>query len=239
MGKIIKKLFLIFILTIPNTLYAQMFSVSERKEKINLSNNYLRIGTAISAFEYLGSLNEVEHELLEINKTILGVSFETELVTTNITYGNSLFGIKNGRFIDLNLILSQEVNIIQQRKINIGLPFELNGGITSSNNELSKNNFHQNYYSAGSGIFVNIQPKKKININNHIVFGYGLSNSNSGFFGGTINYVKGGTRFNFINFMYEKNLSIGYDYIFRTYDIEGEIYDYEYKGHLITMGISF
>ena len=238
MSKIFKAFYLILLLVVPNTLYAQMFSISERKEKENMSNNYIRIGTVITDFKYVGDLNEADQELLEVKKPILGVSVKAGVLTTEVAYGNSLLGIKDGKFINVNLMVKQDLTIVRKRKLKFGFPIELNGGMTSSSNDFSSNSFNQNYYSAGSGIFINISPKMKIDIKNHLIFGYGLSNNRSGFFGGSINYIKGGARIDFINIMYERNLSLEYNYIFRSFDVDGEVYDYKYKGHSITIGIS-
>lgn len=88
-------------------------------------------------------------------------------------------------------------------------------------------------------MFVNVSPSRKLQFQNSGVIGYGFSNSNGGFFGGNISYIDVGSQINLLNFISERTLSIGYNYIFKSYDIDLEIYDYDLTGHQITIGISF
>jgi hypothetical protein len=235
MLQIVKRLFLFLLLFAPLTTYAQMFSVPDRQERINRPNTIIRVGTSIATFDYQGTLTDPDQSLLEVDNALFAVTFETQGLTANINVGNSLSGIDDGSFLNLNLRFTNGFGIVRQA----GIPIQLSTGLTTSNNDFTENRFNQTYFSGGTGLFLNINPSRKIQFSNSGVIGYGFSNSNGGFFGGTLNYVNIGSRINLLNFIGQPTLSIGYEYIFNSYDIDSEIYDYDLTGHQVTLGISF
>ncbi len=239
MLQIVKRLFLFLLLFSPLSVAAQMFSVPDRQERINRPSTIVRVGTSISNFDYKGNLNDPEQFLLEIDNALFALTIETLGLTANMNIGNSLTGVDDGSFLDLNLKFTNGFNVVRQRKIQAGLPIQLSTGLTTSNNEFTENRFNQTYFSGGTGLFLNINPSRKLQFRNSGVIGYGFSNSNGGFFGGTLNYIDIGSRLNLLNFIGGRTLSIGYNYIFKSYDIDLEIYDYNLTGHQFTVGISF
>ena len=164
---------------------------------------------------------------------------ETFGLTANTKIGNSITGLDNGSFFDLNLKFTNYLNLIKTKNLQVGIPIQLSTGLTTSNSDFTRNRFNQTHFAGGTGFYFNMNTTKKIEILNHGVYGYGFSNSNGGFFGGTLNYLDVGTKINVLNVIGERTLSIAYAYILRSYDIDKEIYDYDLTGHQITVGISF
>lgn len=239
MHQFVKRLFFFLLLIAPGTTEAQMFSVPDRQERINRPSTIVRVGTSISTFDYKGSSNDPEQALLEVDNALLAITIETLGLTANATVGNSLFGIDNGSFLDLNLKFTNGFNFVRLQKLQLGLPIQLSTGLATSNSDFTENRFNQTHFSGGTGLFVNVSPSRKLQFQNSGVIGYGFSNSNGGFFGGNISYIDVGSQINILNFISERTLSIGYNYIFKSYDIDLEIYDYDLTGHQITIGISF
>jgi len=219
---------------------AQMFSVPDRQERINRPTTIIRVGTAITNFDYSGNLdpttgpNQLEHD-----NAMLALSIETLGLSANAILGNSITGIDDASFFDLNLELTNGIRIVRQRRVQAGIPFQLSTGLTTSNSDLNENRFNQTHFSGGIGGFLNLNPSRKLQIQNTALIGYGFSNSNGGFFGGTMNYNSVSSTINFLNLIGDRTLSFGYDYIFKSYDIDSEIYDYDLSGHQVTVGISF
>ena len=83
-----------------------------------------------------------------------------------------------------------------------------------------------------------INAPQKFNITTQFIPSIGFSTSSGGFLGGRILSLTGNARVNFYDLLFGKNISLGYDYIFDSYDIDGEQYDYDLSGHLITLGVS-
>jgi len=216
-----------------------MFSVPDRQERIINPTTIIRIGTSITDFSYMGNISGSEPRLLEVDNTLLAISFETLGLAANANIGNSITGINDGSYFDLNLKFTNGFSVIKRQKVQLGVPIQLSTGLTTSNNDFNENRFNQTHFSGGSGVFLNINPTRKIQLQNSGLFGYGFSNSNGGFFGGTMNYNSVSSRVNLLNFIGDRTLSIGYDYTFRSYDIDSEVYDYDLTGHQITIGVSF
>ena len=239
MLQFVKRIFFFLLLIVPSLATAQMFSVKNNQERINRPTTIVRVGTSLANFDYKGNQAAQDQALLEVDNALLAVTIETFGLTANANIGNSLFGIDSGSFLDLNLKFTNGFGILKQSKIQAGIPIQLNTGLTTSNSDFTENRFNQTYFSGGTGVFLNINPSRKLQFLNNAVLGYGFSNSNGGFFGGTMNYINVGSRVNLLNLIGERTLSIAYDYIFKSYDIDSEIYDYDLTGHQVTIGISF
>jgi hypothetical protein len=239
MNLILKWLLLFLVSVAPVIVKAQMFSVSEKEERINKPVTIIRVGTSITDFKYKGKEYGTNQRLLELDNAIFEVMIETFGLTANAKIGNSITGLDNGSFLDLNLRFKNDFNIIKTKTLQAGIPIQLSSGLTTSNSDFTRNRFNQTHFAGGTGLFFNINPSKKLEIHNHGVYGYGFSSSNGGFFGGTLNYLDVGTKINVLNVIGERTLSIAYAYILRSYDIDEEIYDYDLTGHQITVGISF
>lgn len=102
-----------------------MFSVPDRQERINRPSTIVRVGTSISTFDYKGSSNDPEQALLEVDNALLAITIETLGLTANATVGNSLFGIDNGSFLDLNLRFTNGFNFVSFKSCNLVYQFSL------------------------------------------------------------------------------------------------------------------
>lgn len=218
---------------------AQMFSVGEVPRQRVLPTSFVRVGIGPAAFEYKGNnLNPLGSTLLEFDNTVLFVNVETPGVNLALILGNSATGMDDINYFDLGLTLSNKFLILRKKSISAGIPLELLSSINSINNDRSEENFNQVNFAVGVGGFFNFNLGQKLTFTNQLTPGYGFSNSNGGFFGGSLFYATGKSRLNFINLIGNRSISLGYDFNYRSFDIDGELYDFELKSHLITLGIS-
>jgi hypothetical protein len=67
----------------------------------------------------------------------------------------------------------------------------------------------------------------------------GFSTASGGFIGGNVFSLSGKARINFYNLIFGKNISLGYNYNYDSYNIDGEEFDYDLSGHTLTLGFSF
>ncbi|MBO6795028.1 MAG: hypothetical protein JJ895_14045 [Balneolaceae bacterium] len=231
-------LLLIGILFQTDFVQAQMFSVSDKRETITQPRSILRIGTSLTNFTYVGNSSEGGPEQLNVEKPILALGFESMGLSANVLLGNRLSGIKDASFFDLNIKFTNGVALVRQQKLQFGIPVQLNTGLTTSNNDFYEDRFNQSFFSGGTGLFLNANPSRTLQTSVTGIVGYGFSNSNGGFFGGNLFYYSASTRINWLNALGDRTLSFGYDYIFRGYDIDVNLYDYDLSGHQFTLGIS-
>lgn len=218
---------------------AQMFSVASRNEPVAVSHSYIKIGTTLADFRYTGNLSQNPGaELLEFNTPIFAFSIEKQGFRADVALGNRLTGIKDGGFYDMGLTFTNQLFLFKNNSLNFGFPLQLNTGVASAFDEVYPNRFNQVHFAAGTGVVTTFKVKEKVQFNSDLIAGYGFSNSN-GFFGGTMSYLSGRLNTIIHHFINGRGLIIGYEYFFRTYDIDVDTYDYDLTGHQLTLGISF
>ena len=240
MIKISKYLLLVGILVFPAHSFGQMFSVNNQPERISTSNTTVRLGTAVTSFLYQGLASENPNgSQLELDNTILVFGLESSELQVSALIGNRLAGIKEGSFFDLNLRFTNSIPLNRGRKLQIGIPIQLATGITTSNSEFDIDRFNQTIFAAGTGASVNYNITQKTRLRTNGIAGYGFSNSNGGFFGGSLFYANGIARLDFLNLFGTNGISIGYDYSYKSFDIDVETYDYDLSAHLLTIGLIF
>ncbi len=228
--------FVFQLLTFPA--FAQMFSVGESSGPATISNSYLKIGLAPTAFDYDGESNDPGTSLLELENNAFFIGFESPGVELNLTLANQLSGLENKSFFDLNFTLSNRFYLINKRNVRAGIPLQLHSSITSVNNNQIEENFNQANFAIGGGGFLNIRIGEKLTFNNEATPGYGFSNSSGGFLGGSMYYLKTKSRLTFIGLIGGRSIGLGYDYNFRSFDIDDDFYDFDLTSHTITLAIS-
>ncbi|MEQ9309772.1 MAG: hypothetical protein RLN90_09985 [Balneolaceae bacterium] len=228
----------IFILS-PSFVLAQMFSVGETTQQRVISNSFIRFGYGPATFEYTGNdLNPSGTEILAFDNNAFFVSLETPGVNLSLILGNELSGFDEKNYFDLSFTLSNKFALVRERSVIMGLPIQLHSSITNINNDQTEENFNQVNFGVGGGGFIDLKLGNRISFTNELVPGYGFSNSSGGFFGGSFFYVVGKSRINFNNIILGRSFSLGYDFNYRSFDIDDELYDFDLKSHLLTIGIS-
>ena len=240
MQKVNRLLLPLFLIgTLSATVPAQMFSVSERPQRLSFSNTFIRVGTSITDFTYVGNINTTGGSaLLNVSDPILSIMLDGPGLNASAIIGNDLIGLNNQSFFDLNLEFSNGFPIVRQPRVQVGIPIQLLTGITTSNSDELTDRFSQTNIAAGIGGFINFAFTRRVRFETQGITGYGFSNSSGGFFGGNIFYIQGEARLNILNFIGNRALSIGYDYNFKSFDVDDDIYDFELNAHQITLGVS-
>lgn len=216
-----------------------MFSIGESQRSNAFPSSYLRIGIAPTSFDYTGNfVGTSDPTLLEIENSALHVNLETPGVSLSLILANKLTGLDDRSFFDLGFSLGNNFFLVRERVVSLGIPIQLYTSITNANNEQNQENFNQVNFAVGGGGFLNFRISPKIVFNNEFIPGYGFSNSSGGFFGGSMFYAKGKSRLNFLNLIGQRSISLGYDFNFRSFDIDDEFYDFDLTSHQITLGIS-
>lgn len=219
--------------------FAQMFSVGEARGPSPSSNSYLRVGVSPLMFEFMGAQNIGPNtSQLEIDNTALHIAFESPGVELGVTLANGLTGLDEQALFDLNFTLSNRFILINKRSFLAGVPIQLHSSLTNVNNDRTEDNFSQTNFGIGGGAFFTLRFSEKILFSNEVTPGYGFSNSSGGFFGGSLFYVKAKSRLNFLRVLKNRSLSIGYDFNFKSFDIDDDFYDFDLTSHTITLAIS-
>jgi hypothetical protein len=225
---------------VPLQSYAQMFSVGNKVERrINPFTPYLRAGVQIIDFKYTGNPTALANSQ-PLSFTGLGATaqFETAGFTLGATYGNDFTGLSDRNYFSLGLSFSNAFYIVRKPHFGIGIPIHLGTNLTNVRSDTYNDQFSQTNLSAGAGAITRVIYPKHFDFSAQFIPKFGFSTASGGFIGGNVFSLLGKARFNFYNLIFSKNISLGYNFMYNSYNIDGEEYDYDFNGHTITIGIS-
>ncbi|MBO6622122.1 MAG: hypothetical protein JJ892_14420 [Balneola sp.] len=236
-----KSKFLLFILifTFSSATYAQMFSVGgDSGQQARSSSNYFRIGYSPVTFEYDGNTSNPTQDRLDFESPALTFFFETPAISASLSFVNGLTGAEDERYLNLSIDYLNRLSFVKSRTFEFGIPFGLNSNLVNVQNEQMNDDFSQTVFAFGLGGFAAVRVPDKISFALEGIPSYGFSNSRGGLFGGSNKSLLFRARLNFLNIISERNLSLGYDYKFSSYDLDADEFDYDLTYHRITLGIS-
>ena len=230
---------LLLTLLLPSISAAQMFSVEEAPQRLTPPTAYIRMGVSLADFVYTGPLIVGENpEGIELDRGVFYVALESAGLSLNLALGNNLTGLGDQGFLNLDLSFSNRFPIVRQPRAFIGIPLQLKTALSSASSDQNDENFYQTSFGAGAGLFMNFRLTEKIYWSNEFIPGYGFSSSSGGFVGGSIFFMTGKSRLNFVNLIGRRSVSFGYDYQLRSFDIDEDLFDYDLTMHVLTIGVS-
>jgi hypothetical protein len=237
---LLKRVLLLALLAYPATSYAQMFSVGdETEQRSNPFAPYIRVGIQPITFSYTGdpaALNS--QQSLAFTGTAAHLSFESGGFNISTSLGNDMTGIDKRNYFDLNLSFSNPFYFIKNPNFGLGVPIQLGSKITSVRSDDISEEFSQTNLHAGAGGIAQLYFPDKLGVTAQFIPSFGFSTASGGLIGGNVFSLRGKARVNFYNLILGRNISLGYDYIFDSYDIDGDEFDYDFSGHILTLGIS-
>lgn len=220
---------------------AQMFSVDDESTSRTSSpfSSYLRIGIQPIDFVYQGTPEALMGgESLNFSGTAANISYEAGGFNFSVTLGNDITGINDNNYFELGIKFDNPFYLIQTRRFAAGVPIQLSSKIVSVRSDLLSEEFSQTNLSIGAGGVARILFPEKMDLMFNLIPNIGFSTASGGFIGGNAFSLTGKARLNIYNLLFRRNISLGYDYIYDSYDIEGDELDYDLTGHRITLGIS-
>lgn len=235
-----KATFLFILFLIPGLTSAQMFSVNdEGPNRANPFAPYLRGGIQMVDFKFTGDPSILAGgESLAFSGNVAHAEFESGGFNLGVSLGNDFLGLKGQNYFDLNLNFSNPFYLIRKKNFGVGVPIQLGTTLTAVRSDNINDEFSQTNLYAGAGGIAQLILPEKLGITAQFIPSLGFSTASGGLIGGNVFSLKGKARINFYNLIFGRNLSLGYDYIYDSYDIDGEEYDYDLTAHLITLGIS-
>ncbi len=236
----IKVLLSIGFLTTPFFANAQMFSVDDEPERsVNPFAPYIRVGIIPINFSYTGDPAALKNNAsLNFTGTVAHANFETGGFNLGISFGDDITGLNQQKYFDLNLKFFNPFYFVRKKSFGLGVPIQLGTKVTSVRSDRTSDEFNQTNLHAGAGAIARLIIPNKMDMRFQFIPSFGFSTASGGLIGGNVFSMRGLARFNFYNVIFGKNLSLGYDYIYDSYNIDGEKFDYDYSGHAITLGIS-
>ncbi len=217
-----------------------MFSVGNVSGPTPIPNSYIRIGFAPSEFSFQGNRVANPNSVsLESSHTALAINLDSPSLNLNLLLANSITGLDDQSFLDLGLSLSNRFAILRGARLSAGIPIQLSSILTTANSDRNQENFNQGSFAIGGGAFTNLRFGRKASVSSEFLPSYGFSNSSGGFFGGSVFMLNGKARVNIHDVIWSRSISFGYDFIYRSFDIDDDLFDFDLTSHQITLGISF
>lgn len=230
----------IFIL-LPSTIHAQMFSIGDdgpdRRQGIEL---FSMIGASweTADFSYAGE-GASDRERLDFSDSILRFRFESQGLDLSLGFGGSLTGMDNTSYVNVSGRLFNSFPIKRSQSFILLLPLQISSDLMQVRQNRSDAEFLQSSLALGTGIATIFKLGERISFNIKGTPNYGFSFSQGSLFGGNL-FRFDGKGLIFIDDVFGSNaLSLGYHFDYRKYRIEGNLNDYDYTSHSITIGYAF
>lgn len=239
----LKHFILIVLLLVPVSSFAQMFTVNnEGRERTNPFSPYYRVGVNFIDFKFTGNPNTLPFgSSLAFSGPVAKFKFESGSFNLSFSLGDDFTGLDDRNYFDLNINFINSFYLIRNPRsgFSLGIPVQLSSQLTNVRSDALSNEFSQTNLSAGAGAVLNYRIPQKFGVSTHFIPSVGFSTANGGYIGGSVFSMRGKARINFYNLLFKKNISLGYDFIYDSYDIDTDEYDYDLTGHAITLGIGF
>lgn len=237
---LLKRLFLLLIFLSPVITHAQMFSIDDDAERrSDPFAPYLRFGIQPIDFTFTGDPGALQGDpSLAFTGSAAHLSFESGGLNLGVSLGNDVTGLSDRNYFDLSIKFVNPFYFVRKPNFGLGVPIQLGTKVTSVRSDEISDEFSQTNLHAGAGGIAQLFFPDKFGVTAQFIPSFGFSTASGGLIGGNVFSMRGKARVNFYNLIFGRNISLGYDYIFDSYDIDGDEYDYDFTGHLLTLGIS-
>lgn len=232
-------LILVLTLMLPGLSRAQMFSVDNDPGMIDIPGAAVYLGVEPANFDYRGPAGGGQYEF---SGPLVRFRLESLGVNLFLAAGGEITGLDDISYFDAGLKAGYGISILRSREIIIQIPFQLTTNITSAVNRNIVNintQFQQGGLVGGIGGYIGLRPAERIRLRASLVPSYGFAFATGNTFGGSLTMLEGQARIFLDRIFGEMGLSLGYDYNFKAYDIERDMFDYNLNAHTILVGITF
>ncbi|HYW34735.1 MAG TPA: hypothetical protein VE868_04945 [Balneolaceae bacterium] len=241
---------LLFLFLTPSLAHGQMFSVKSARKRSTTPGIALYAGPEFLNFKYKGNVPKSEDGgLYSFNAPILRLRAETRRFTA---YLGASIGLDSLSYFDIGLRYGHGFIVYHAGKTALEIPLQLHGDLTDvTDNNLVPTartpHFQQAVLDLGTGIDFRTRLAPQFRLKAKVLPSYGVTfstrqqinsgNTQNGT--GTLLGFEGNARLYFDNLLGFAGLSVGYNYSFRKYNIDGELLDYNAIGNSILIGITF
>jgi len=233
--------FFFLLISVPTVTQAQMFSVNDPErssENITTPTNFLSIGLSAATFDFTGE-NVAENNRLDFDDMLFTIQFNTQGLDLSTSFGGGLTGMDDQSYVNLSARIYNNFPLKRSQKFRLSLPIQLTTDLTQISRDISSADFRQSSLVFGSGLASAIRPSKRLSFQLKATPNYGFSFSQGSVFGGSLFRFDGVANILIHNVFGDRSLVIGYNFDFKNYDIDGDINDYEFTAHTLTIGIGF
>lgn len=245
-SQIFTLLLVIFLFSgVSQTAYAQMFSVDD-----DAPGAFDRPSVAIFAglepieFSYEGEDGTRGAGAYEFSGNLLRFRLESFGANIYLGFGGGATGLDEDAYFDAGIRYGYGLSLYRSQDFSLQLPLVLHSSFTSVSNDdvivVDMPQFQQGTFEVGGGLSINAQIAPRFRLGIQAIPSYGFSfSTREQDASGSVAAMKGEGRLYFNRLFGNAGLSLGYDYNYRRFDIEGNPLDYSASAHSILIGITF
>ncbi len=218
-----------------------MFSIQETQQRLERplgTSTLVGLSWEFAEFTYSGVL-EGGFDRLDFDDSVLRFRINSPGLDISFGLGGSFTGMNDNSYLNVSGRLFNNLNLIRRDNFIFSVPVQLTTDVKRVRSGNFDSEFQQSSLVFGTGIASDFKLSDRFSFKMHATPNYGFSFSQGSFFGGDM------FRFDtraviFIHDLFGRRaLAIAYDFDYRKYDIDGDLYDYDFTSHSITIGIGF
>lgn len=234
---------LLFVLLIPASSFAQMFSIGESSpsdRQLLGTSSVLSAGWEIGSFDFRGDPS-MNVDNLDFNEGILRFRLESPGIDISLGFGGALTGMNNNTYTNVTGRLHNNLNLYsdEDRNFIFQLPIQITTDLKRVQSSSTDSEFQQSSFVFGSGVNTAVRLSDRFDFTLKATPNYGFSFSQGNLFGGSLFRFDGRSQLFIRNIIGRNGLAITYHFDFRRYDIDGNRNDYDFTSHSISIGYLF
>lgn len=187
-------------------------------------------------FTYSGDLTS-DFDRLDFNDGILRVRVNSPGLDISLGLAGSLTGMDDNSYLNVSGRIFNNLNLTRSSSFIFSIPVQLTTDLKRVRAGGFDSEFQQSSLVFGSGVSSDIKLSDRFNFKLHATPNYGFSFAQGSFFGGNLFRFDSRAVLFINNIFGRRALAIAYDFDYRKYDIDGDLYDYDFTSHSITIGI--
>ena len=230
-----------FIFFMPFNGYAQMFSIGDAEQRSARPLGSATIFGAsweVADFSYKAEGAE-DFQRLDYSGNLLRLFLNSPGLDISLAFGGSFTGMDDHSAVNINARLYNNLYLKRDPNFHFAIPIQLTTDLMQVSRNETSAEFQQSSLVFGTGFFSAFRMGERFSLHLNATPNYGFSFSQGSLFGGGLFRFDAGT-FVMINDLFgSRALSIGYNFDFRSYRIEGNLNDYDFTSHSVTLGIGF
>lgn len=234
--------FILFLgLIVPVTAFSQMFSIDDpeqRRERPLGSITLLSAGWEPGDYSYKGAGID-EDQRLDFADSIFRLRLNSPGLDISLAFGGKFTGMNENSYLNVYGRLSNAFPVIREQGMIIGLPIQITTDLKQVRRNDNDTEFQQSSLIIGTGLYAAIRLNQRFSVITTATPNYGFSFSQGSLFGGSLFRTDAKADLLIHNVFGSNALSIGYQFDYRAYRIEGDLNDYNYVSHLFSIGIGF
>lgn len=247
MSKIATKTLALFIFSSVITMFlserasAQMFSVGDPEPtRTQMLGTYtsLTAGWELGSFEYRGDVVD-DFDRLDFDDSIFRLALETPGLDISLAFGGALTGMSNNAYVNAEGRIYSSVFLFRRENLIVSVPLQITTDLKRVQQNQSDSEFQQSSFAFGSGLATMIRLGSAADLELKGTPNYGFSFSQGNLFGGSLFRADGRAQLYLRNLIGSRTFILGYNFNFRSYDIDGDRDDYRYTGHRFFLGVAF